>query len=249
MLCSGSSDGILSTVIYYLAFIAPICFGILLIVKAENANSSEKSCISLTIGRRGIVITLLSALPIVSITYIISYTTSSLMNLFGLYKQTEFSEPIFIAIILHAILPALFEEFLFRYIPQTLLSENKKTAIIYSSVLFAFAHANLFQLPYAFIAGILFATLNYIAKSIIPSITIHALNNTISLLSIYGYIGKAQNFIFLSLLIISCILIAIGYKRARSEILNSTSGKMIYNKQCIIYSAVLLFLSITNLFA
>jgi membrane protease YdiL (CAAX protease family) len=86
-------------------------------------------------------------------------------------------------ILAHAILTPLLEELLFRYVPIALLSPHSSAgAVIYSSLFFAFVHANLYQLPYAFIAGVIFAVLDIATGSILPSITMHILNNAISVL-------------------------------------------------------------------
>ena len=59
---------------------------------------------------------------------------------------------------------------------------SKKNAIFISSFLFAFAHCNLFQIPYALIAGFILGTLTLATGSIIPSIVLHFLNNGLSVI-------------------------------------------------------------------
>jgi membrane protease YdiL (CAAX protease family) len=49
---------------------------------------------------------------------------------------------------------------------------------------------NLLQIPYALAAGIIFAWLDIICESILPSMILHAVNNVISLCLMYNVGGK-----------------------------------------------------------
>ena len=69
---------------------------------------------------------------------------------------------------------------------KDVLEENKRSALILSSLMFAFAHANLFQIPYALVAGFIFSSLYLLTGSILPSVILHFLNNAVSLASMYG---------------------------------------------------------------
>ena len=96
----------------------------------------------------------------------------------------------------YGVAPAVFEEMLFRYMPlRALGAHSPKLAIIYSSVLFALAHCNLFQLPYALFAGIVFALVDIAAKSVLPSILLHLINNLLSILA--GFYGSALFYLIL----------------------------------------------------
>ncbi len=77
-----------------------------------------------------------------------------------------------------ALLPAIFEEL---YVRKAILNFTKKYgtvfAIISSSLLFSVIHFNLSQMLFAFIMGIILSIITLKSGSIIPSFTIHLLNN------------------------------------------------------------------------
>ncbi len=82
-----------------------------------------------------------------------------------------------------AVMPALCEEFAFRgVLLQPLRKYGDWFAIIVSSVAFAVLHGNMVQIPFAFIAGISLSYFCIKTKSIWTSVTIHFLNNFISLI-------------------------------------------------------------------
>lgn len=95
--------------------------------------------------------------------------------------------PIIIFIINTAVAPALFEEFAFRgVIMQPLRKYGDWFAIIVSAFCFAVVHANMVQIPFAFIAGISLGYFCIKTRSIWTSITIHFLNNLLSIIfSVY----------------------------------------------------------------
>ena len=80
-----------------------------------------------------------------------------------------------------AIIPAVAEEYFFRgTICKSLMVYGKKTAILVSAVLFALMHANIEQIIYAFVAGVLLAWIYVETKNIAIPILVHFLNNGIS---------------------------------------------------------------------
>ena len=94
---------------------------------------------------------------------------------------------ILIYILSTAVMPALFEEFAFRgVIMQPLRKYGDWFAILMSAFCFAIVHANMVQIPFAFIAGVSLGYFCIKTKSIWTSVTIHFLNNLISVLfSVY----------------------------------------------------------------
>lgn len=86
-----------------------------------------------------------------------------------------------------AVMPALFEEFAFRgVVMQPLRKYGDWFAILMSAFCFAIVHANMVQIPFAFIAGVSLGYFCIKTKSIWTSVTIHFLNNLISVLfSVY----------------------------------------------------------------
>ena len=184
--------------------------------------------------------------PAISIILVSSIITSMLLGAFGLKNASVFNEPFVLALVTHALLPAILEELLFRFVPIKLLSENKRAAFVISSVMFAFAHANLFQIPYALIAGSIFSWLYIATGSIIPSIILHFLNNTVSLISIYGC--KAS-IILIALGILSAISLVPAiikrrlYKEKISEMLKSEKISLSYYPLFFIGTSLILAIS------
>lgn len=81
-----------------------------------------------------------------------------------------------------AVVPAFAEELAFRgVIMGGMRRFGDRVAIIGSSVLFASMHANIVQIPFAFILGLMFAYVDCKTNSILPSILIHFFNNAYAL--------------------------------------------------------------------
>lgn len=175
---SGAFVGILSELIYFLAFIIP--FGIC-IYKIRNEENEYKDCLSISRDDAMLFVPLI--VPIISLTMIISFVTSYVIfTLTGKTNPIDLGDSYLIALIQHALFPAIFEEALFRYLPMRMIAPHSpRCAIIVSSIFFALVHGNLFQIPYAFIGGVIFMSLNLATGSIIPSLVIHFLNNALSI--------------------------------------------------------------------
>ncbi len=92
--------------------------------------------------------------------------------------------PAVIALVInYAILPAMFEEFAFRNVLlQPLRKFGDWYAIVATSFCFAILHGNMVQIPFSFIAGIALGYFRVRTGSIWTSITIHFLNNLISVI-------------------------------------------------------------------
>ncbi|NLN81288.1 MAG: CPBP family intramembrane metalloprotease [Clostridiales bacterium] len=90
-------------------------------------------------------------------------------------------------IFIFALLPAVFEEMVYRgYILRTLRSYGDTFAIVVSSILFALMHGNLLQIPFALIVGLAFGYLVVKTGRIWVAMTLHFLNNFMSLLLTYS---------------------------------------------------------------
>ena len=183
---SGSApDGSnIMNLLYYGAFIIPFMMGSSYLVKYQ-LNDEFNANIRLDINRVGVNLSLPLVFPTVAGICAVAFLTNILMGMFGLSNEISYDENLFVAILLHAAIPAVLEEMLFRYIPLNLISENKRFAIIISSTLFAFAHMNLLSIPYALFAGLALGSVTLLTKSILPAIVIHFINNLFSLLSLY----------------------------------------------------------------
>ena len=114
-----------------------------------------------------------------------------------------------------AVAPALIEEFLFRgVIMGSLLKFSKPFAIFTSSLLFAFIHGNLVQIPFAFLVGLVIGTMVIETNSFWTGVIIHFVNNFLSICQ--DYLGtcvsdELQNVIFLFLLAIIILMGFFGY--------------------------------------
>ena len=94
-------------------------------------------------------------MPTLGVIFLISYLASLLLGLLGLTGATVEDAPLFEMILLHAVLPAVLEEMLFRYLPMKLIAPySKRLCVVISSAYFALIHMSLFQLPYALLAGV-----------------------------------------------------------------------------------------------
>ncbi|MCR5636262.1 MAG: CPBP family intramembrane metalloprotease [Clostridiales bacterium] len=85
-----------------------------------------------------------------------------------------------------AIVPALAEEFMFRGVVLTILRKYGDTfAIFISSLLFGLLHGNFVQTPFAFVVGLVLGFITVYTGSMLPSMIIHCLNNSISIIITY----------------------------------------------------------------
>lgn len=168
-------------------------------------------------------------MPTLAVIFLISYLTSLVLGVLGLSGTTVEDAPIIEMILIHALVPAITEEMLFRYIPMKLIAPySKRICAVISSAYFALIHMNLFQLPYALLAGAIFIVIDLYADSVLPSLVLHILNNTVSILWIkYSasgeyVIGFVITLVALALLsLIPIILKRREYLRSLREALRS----------------------------
>ena len=82
-----------------------------------------------------------------------------------------------------ALAPAIAEEFLFRGLVLGALRERFQAlpAVIVSALLFALFHLNIYQVPTAFVVGIVLAVLTLFSGSIWPAVLLHLLHNGLAL--------------------------------------------------------------------
>lgn len=235
-----------SDTVYYLAFLIPIGVGMYLISR-EKPITDNVTTIELKIGGRKLKGILPLIAPTLAAIMITAMLTSSLMGLLGHTETATVNESFPIAILVHALTPALLEELLFRYIPiKMLLPYSERWAVILSSVYFALIHANLFQIPYAFIAGILFALIDIKAESVIPSFFIHFTNNLLSLIIIFsGGSAVAQIAIYVSVAVLAAVSALLIFIK-RNEYKSLT--RPLFNKgECEEYSIAPLLLCMATL--
>ena len=185
MIFTALFDGILSTIVYYLGFFAAISVGLGLYSGEEKIKIASVEYLRLDL--RGAAATALVCAPTVAIVMGVSALTSLLISAtVGEVQTVTLDGRIWVDILLHALLPALLEELLFRYLPLRVLSGGSRTCtVIISAVFFACVHTSLFSIPYALVAGVIFMMVDILADSVIPSLIIHLINNVCSILWLY----------------------------------------------------------------
>ncbi|MCQ2513506.1 MAG: CPBP family intramembrane metalloprotease [Ruminococcus sp.] len=152
-----------------------------------------------------------------------SEIVSNNFSLFGLENQISFenSAPTLFGNILYiistAIVPAFAEEFAFRGVVMgTLRKYGDVFAIITSAILFGAMHGNISQIPFAFILGLIFAYIDCKTNSLLPSITIHFINNfyavMIDILNTSNIVNdKILNIVYIIVVIVFCLLGIISF--------------------------------------
>lgn len=173
---SGGISGFLSRIVYFLSFIVPFIVGIFL-----GGEGGEKKNL-LLINKENTKACLPLIFPTVSAIMLVSFVTSFVINgLTGVENNVDVGSSLIPALISHALIPAVLEEMLFRYLPLRLLgSHSGRATVLLSAVFFALIHHNLFSIPYAFLAGVVFMAMDIALDSVIPSIILHFVNNAIS---------------------------------------------------------------------
>lgn len=92
------------------------------------------------------------------------------------------------AFIVMAILPAIGEELFFRGIFLRFVKKRSKTMavpVIFTALLFAFAHSSVYGFPSIFFAGILLAVIYQLTGSILCSMCAHLVNNGLQIALVY----------------------------------------------------------------
>ena len=239
-------SGALSSAFYAIAFVLPV-FLLLLIWKRREV---EIYPVSIALDRRTLRLTVPLVFPIIILIFLVSFLTSLVMSLVGIERAGEvYGENLLYVITVSALAPAIFEEMLFRYLPiRALGAHSAKLCVIYSSVLFALSHCNLFQIPYALVAGILFASLDIATGSIVPSIIIHFVNNVLSI-----FWARSSTDAFVLIFLLSLVLLTVlsllwvwknkkEFKDAFSPVLQDKS-KVIFTYTFAIYVFAMLITS------
>ena len=207
---SGSVEGAVSEMIYSSAFILPSVVILFITCKGSSNIKLEKPK-NITLLAPLTPLILLLIFSTAYLTALVIFITTGAQNEVAVTK--DFTTDLFTL----AIAPALFEELLFRYVPLKIIAPySNKTALLVSSLFFALAHASLFSIPHAFIAGTVFMTVDIVSGSVIPSVILHLLNNLVSIGWEYAYPTGYAHVIPISLIALSLLsLIFISVKRKR----------------------------------
>lgn len=246
---SGYLSGGLSDTVYYLAFIVPI--GLCLFLTREEGIEWKKH---LTLDKDAVMLSWPLVFPTVAVIIIISFLTSFLIyELTGKTNSADLGDSYILALFTHALIPAVFEEALFRYLPLRLIApHSSRCAIIVSAIFFALVHTDLFVIPYALIAGVILMSITIATDSIIPSIIIHFINNALSVTLYFIYFPGIDFlvYIWIGLLAILSIIVIL---RNREEyeiplLLVTEKGEGIkFTPLMISFAAITLALAIIKL--
>lgn len=212
LIVAGAFSGALSEVIYIGAYVAPLAAFFWI------ARGEEKCKLTFGISSTNGALCLPLIAPTVAVTVGLSALFAFLFSLVGVESAEPLNGSVFELLILHALLPAVLEEALFRYVPLSLIApHSKRSAVLISALLFAFAHCSVEQIPYAFFAGLIFAALDLACGSILPSVALHLLNNVASVLWLWDVSAPAFRLPFVitvaALSVISVALVVIFRKR------------------------------------
>ena len=245
--CSGMLSGVMKNVIYYLAFVLP--FVVAFVIKRRTGVPFSAPKLSFSPKSAKIVLGLL--FPCVTIVFAVSFLCSLLFTSLGLSSaQTDVSGNIALVIVMHALLPSICEEALFRYLPMAFIAPySKKWCIIISSLLFALIHGNIFQIPYAFVAGLIFAAVDIALDSIVPSLILHFMNNLISILWMRMDAFFEILIILISLSAVSALYLFLIRRSLKTEFsaLFSDKEKPEFSYESVLLVVLLLVISFTNL--
>lgn len=152
-------------------------------------------------------------------------TTSSIsafFNIFGFHisaPETPYRNTLFVIIFLiitNCLLPAIFEELIFRgIILSSLRRFGDLFAILISSLLFSLVHCNLMQIPFALIVGITFGFIAVKTNSLVIPMLIHFSNNLMSciILIVSKELGDiTSEIVYLIIILIASFVGAVGIK-------------------------------------
>ena len=227
LLASGSIEWqVLSEIVYYSAFILPV-----VMCEIYLYRGGEKASIPIRFGKREIFTALLLVAPFAVAVSAVSEGTGALIYLLtGETSSVTLEGNIVTRLALHACLPAILEEAVFRYLPYRMLKgHSNATVIIVSALSFGVAHISLFSLPYAIVAGVILMCVMIATGSVAVTVALHFINNAISvILMTYGDNIAVKNTVFVIiclLFVLSVAIISVKRKQFAKAISASLSCK------------------------
>lgn len=171
----------------------------------------------------------ISLIPLYIGVYIVGNAVMNiLINLFPKFAMTYEAysgllsfDNIYLAILIVAILPAIFEELLFRGIIFNSFNKryNLLVAILVSAVIFGVYHMNIVQGIYAFIFGLFLAYSYHKTNSLFVPIIFHFINNFIAtLMSFYEKLNfNFSNKTYIMIVVLGIILITMYFIPKKSK--------------------------------
>lgn len=186
---SSSIGGIFGEIMSgYVAFVLPILIGFYASLRLKAKREAEAGVAEeyrnlFSLNKDGFKWLLPLIAPAVAVVFCVSLLTSLVLSLAGASSPTVENRSLFVMFLDHAVIPAIFEEMLFRYVPLILLAPySKRACIFYSAFCFALIHCSFWQMPYAFVAGLVFMAVDIALDSVWPSVILHLVNNAASVL-------------------------------------------------------------------
>ena len=204
---SGVAGDVLSHVLYAAACIVPTLFALF----SKWGEACREKARYLTIDGTRTLTFLPTVAPVVAVVMALSLLTSFIMGLAlgvsNVKTPEELGGSVGVALLLHALVPAVLEELLFRYVPLRLIARHSpRCAVIVSSLFFALVHADFFVIPYALFAGVAFMVLDIALDSIYPSIIIHLINNALSVVFVfYGDSATVSGAVYLAVAVLTLV--------------------------------------------
>ena len=207
LITSGFFSGVFHTIVYILSFLAPgfVCLALYCSGKKDEKIFSSDY---LKIGKREALLASGFIFPTVLLVFSVSFVTSLVMTALGRENTTVITETPFVAILLHALLPAALEEIAFRYFPMRIMgNKDPRRTVFVSASLFALVHHSFFSIPYAFVAGVAFMAIDLTCRSVYPSFIIHFVNNVASLF-VMGALGIQTEIYVAFILLVALSLVS-----------------------------------------
>ncbi|MBE6903597.1 MAG: CPBP family intramembrane metalloprotease [Ruminococcaceae bacterium] len=172
----------------------------------------------------------------IGFSFVASYITNFIINFLGSFgisvnnPITEMNTGSIGSIVLYfvhmAIIPPLVEEFAIRgVVLGSVKKYSKSFAIVFSALLFSLMHGTFYQIPYAFVAGLVMGYFVIKFDSIWIGIIVHFLNNSISV--IFEFLSKVienENLLVLISSITNLTLLLIGAITLIVFVLNNKIG-------------------------
>lgn len=255
---SGSVSGILSDIIYCLSFALPLILGIysskrLKIAREEEAGLLEENVNFFRAKPRELVALLPLLMPVVGIVFLVSYLTALTMGAFGIESAPVENIGIIKMLLIHALVPAVLEELVFRLLPlMLLLPYSPRYCVIISSLCFSLCHCDVFKMPYAFVAGVLFMIIDIMSESVLPSVIFHFINNAVSIVWIVIPDGYRLLFVLalIALALLSLVFVFIKRERFKDGIRQAmrVGEGFLGSREMLILAALTMTVSVTNLF-
>ena len=193
LLLSSLCAGVISELVKLASFSVPIAVGTVIARKSRREREEARgiyepySSAFEFDGERTLLLLPL-VFPFVLLMLGTSYLTVLILSLVGVEPSGgELSGNIIYLILVHAVVPAVLEEGVFRYLSvKLLLPVSVRAAVITSSLGFALFHVDPFSMPYALLAGVVLIVVDICFKSVVPSLVMHLVNNLCSVVfSVY----------------------------------------------------------------